>query len=73
LHLRNINQDRVVVLAHKEELRNQLGFDLIHQNIGGDKRVCAPRLMVLFAEAVAVWTFWAATSIWTISPTLRCS
>jgi hypothetical protein len=74
VHLRNINQDRVVALARREELRNELGFGLINQNIRGDKRASAPRLMVRFAGTVAaVWMFWVATNIWTLSPTLRCA
>lgn len=67
LHLRNINQDRVVALALKENLRMRLEFGLINQNITGKKRWRAPRLMVWFAGAVAIaWAIWTLTSFVTL-------
>ena len=67
LHLRNINQDRLVAIARKEALRRALDFTLIHQNLDGKKRWSAPRLMVSFARSVAAaWAIWTAISVLTI-------
>jgi len=63
LHLRNINQDRNEALKLKEKVRESLGFQPIHQNIGGRQRrfisVSAPMMMVWYAVALSAgWTVW---------------
>ncbi|MGJ5137631.1 hypothetical protein ACQR1V_06565 [Bradyrhizobium oligotrophicum] len=63
LHLRNINQDRHEALKLKESVRKALGFQPIHQNIGGRERkliaLSAPRMMVWYAFALSVgWAVW---------------
>ena len=64
LHLRNINQDRVVAIHRKEALRSELEFGLIHQNIDGVRRLSAPRLMFWFSIIVA--SAWAVSTIMSI-------
>ena len=64
LHLRNINQDRLVALQRKDELRCELDYAVINQNLGGGKRPSAPRLMVWFAGAVTIaWMIWTAVAL----------
>ena len=63
LHLRNMNQDRLAALLQKEELRNELGFKPIHQNVADRKRrfisISAPRAIVWFAASMTVtWFVW---------------
>jgi hypothetical protein len=59
LHLRNINQDRLVASIRKAELAKQLEFVIVAQNVGGKRRVSAPRQMVRFtACATIVWAMW---------------
>jgi hypothetical protein len=62
VHMRNINQDRLVGVDRKDELSRLLGFKTLHQNIDGISRTPAPRLMVLLMFAVSfIWTGW---TIW---------
>jgi hypothetical protein len=61
LHLRNINQDRLATLERKDALCSALEFTQVHQNIGGRKRLSAPKYIVRFAICVALaWALWSA-------------
>ncbi len=64
LHLRNISQDRLAGLTLREGLRKELGFGLVHQNLGGNKRWSAPRLMIWFSRSVGLaWTIWTIATV----------
>jgi hypothetical protein len=59
LHLRNINQDRLVASLRKAELAEKLEFLVVAQNVSGKKRMSGPRQMVRFtACATIVWGGW---------------
>jgi hypothetical protein len=59
LHLRNINQDRLVASIRKAELAEQLEFVVVAQNVSGKTRMSGPRQMVRFtACATIAWAIW---------------
>lgn len=64
IHMRNINQDRLVGVGRKSELSKLLGFKTLHQNVDGISRTAAPRLMVSLMFVISfLWTGW---TVWRV-------
>ncbi len=64
VHMRNINQDRILGVKRKDELSNLLGFKTLHQNVSGLSRTPAPRMMVVLMFIVSyLWTGW---TVWRV-------